>query len=227
MIQLAQEKPDMRLSVLLVLLPSVIGFFGYLFFGFPAMPLFVSMVKGILKNIAVWLIVAIVFYVVAFLIKGKIMRGTFTGIASSIALLWIVVSLLTILSVLSIYFVSPVTFEVSKIAAWEDLSQNEAAQLAGIVFNGSAKELDEFVSMHGIERVQELKELSQLNAPLFNPLPLLLVVIIGAFLLFYGALLVPFFIVAEIFEVNFLQDFTIWLLLEGISFGVFWLIMPL
>ncbi len=223
-VQEAQDKPSFKTALLLSVIPAFVIFFGYILFGFPlSLSSFLSLLLGMVRNFLTWIIIAIVFYVSAFLVRGKVMRGSFAGIASSLSLSWVMLSLLTILSFL-FYFATPLTFEVAKIAAQEGLPQQSAEELAEIVFSKDAGALEEFIEMHSIERIEELESLVESGVPAFNPGALLAVLVLGAVFFFYGAVIIPFFIVAEVFEVRFLYDFFLWVLLSALSGAVFWLL---
>jgi len=227
MVQLAQDKPNLKLALFVVVLPTIISFLGNIAFGFPITALsFAFLIKSAVKYFAIWLIISIIFYIVAFIVRGKVMRGTFSGIASILSLPWVIASLLTVLS-FTAYFISPVVFETSRVSALEGLETGQALELAAIVSGGSDEALAEFISENGIERAEELWALKGMELPLFNPIPLLLFVLLGALFFFYGIALIPFFAIAEIFEVNFLYDLLLWLFLGAISFGVFGLLLLL
>lgn len=94
-VQSCIDRPDMRLALVLTLLPPLVSTIGTALFGFPIIPATTAL--SFVRSIANWLLISIAAYVILYLFKGKTLQGKFSGVASAISLLWIVSLLLTLI----------------------------------------------------------------------------------------------------------------------------------
>ncbi len=115
-IQSCLDRPDMRIALVLTLIPTIVSTIGYFFFAFPFQ--WSQMGLSLVSSVVVWLLFSLVAYVVLHLFKGKQVQGKFTGIASALSLLWLINLLLVIIGIFFVPFVfSPPILEQANLLA--------------------------------------------------------------------------------------------------------------
>lgn len=115
-IQSCLDRPDMRMALVLTLLPTIITAIGYWMFGFPVE--LVQFGLSFLRSMVVWILLSIAIYLVLYLAKGKQLQGKFASIASAASLLWIINLLLAIigLAFVPLVFSPEILQEAKKLA---------------------------------------------------------------------------------------------------------------
>lgn len=94
-IQEAIENPNMVMAIILVLLPSLVGFMALVNYGFPQNQ--TTFVLSLLSEIAFWILTALVLAIVVFLVKKESLKQKFSGILAALSLLKVVGLILTLL----------------------------------------------------------------------------------------------------------------------------------
>ncbi|GEM_PF-3998903 len=126
-VQSAIDRPDARVALLLVLIPTIASAIGSLFFQFPIQ--WAGIGIGLLKSIANWIILGILVYLAAYLVNGKALRGKFAGVLSAVSLVWIVSLLATLLGIIFFMTAFPASaMNVLRLNATGQLSPAETGQ---------------------------------------------------------------------------------------------------
>ncbi len=98
-VQSAIDRPDARLALLLVILPVIVNLVGYALVGFSFNAFNTVLAFG--RAILIWLLVSLAGYIILYLAKGDYIRGKFFSIASAFSLVWIVILIMTLVSVIA------------------------------------------------------------------------------------------------------------------------------
>ncbi len=115
-IQSCLDRPDMRIALVLTLIPTIVSTIGYGFFGLSFQ--WSQTGLALVSSVVVWLLFSLAAYLVLYLFKGKQVQGKFTGIASALSLLWLVNLLLVLVGMVFVplVFSAPV-LEQAKLLA--------------------------------------------------------------------------------------------------------------
>lgn len=219
-VQSALQKPNLGFAAVLVALPSVIAFLGSLVFGFPVFP--VDSVLAVIQAFIAWIVLSAVFFAATFLVKVKgLFKPSFQNIASSLSMIWLFASIITILGLLGMAFISPEARIVAEVISDEDLEPEAGVRLYSIIESKDSDALNRFANANLIASNNKAKlelAMNSLNGELANLLLIGLIALIAAVLFFvYAILFVPYFLVSELFRLGFAKNLGLWLVLLLLS----------
>lgn len=203
----AVENPNFSKAFFLVLLPAVILLLSFLLVELDVQ--IVSFVGYALKNYLLWFVAAASIYFFSFLAVGKKMKGKFSGVYSSLSVMWLLISLVLVLMIFSSLIFSPKFFVMVRVMKNENLGSIEGTQLLRIMAKNDPVALQNFKKAYNIE-----SDLSPLlleeGEELFN-VPGMLVTLGGAIVLFFYILFVyPFYTIKEVTQLNPAYSFIVY-----------------
>ncbi|MBS3061658.1 MAG: hypothetical protein J4215_03680 [Candidatus Diapherotrites archaeon] len=135
-VQSGLDKPDVGLGFFLVLLPTLIAFLVMLLLGFPIN--FLLVVVNLFKGVANWIVLGIVIYILAYLVRGKEVAGRFSGILSAASLIWVLALIVTLIGIVFVLSLGSQVLDAVKTMATGVVSAEEAGkQLAVALANSS------------------------------------------------------------------------------------------
>lgn len=217
----ALEKPNLLISVALVVVFAVLSFATYPLLGaaFPVNDFGISLVKIFIG----FFLMAGIFYVVALLFKGKEMKAGFTGVASALSRMYVFFIVSALLTLIAMTFFSPSLMVIGDIAKKEKLNFLDASNLMKIMQNKDESALEKFSSEKAltVDEKNLLDSVIKKSTPLINPDSLFISMAISFIALLISAigfLLVFAFLVAELLKAGFLKNAIVFVILL-VAFG--------
>jgi len=204
------EKPNFRKAFFIVLLPTALYALFNLLSGL-AIDVFETIKYGATSYLA-WIIIAAIIYFVAFLAKGKEIRGKFLPILCAISIIWLLVALLMLVTFVAVYS-SPKIFALMMAIRKSPIGTNEVAQIYSLLSNKNMEGLKEYASAHGINlELSDLPAEADLNA-FYNTM--LIAEAISLLLLFYIIFVYPLSTIKAVTKLGYAQSF-VWYLISSL-----------
>ncbi|MCX6802926.1 MAG: hypothetical protein NT067_07535 [Candidatus Diapherotrites archaeon] len=189
-IKSAGEKPSFGTALFFVVLPSVITLLAFL-----------SISLGIdwawlaaytIKNYLGWIFISAAVYFFGFLAAGKAMKGKFSAIYSSLAMMWLLIALVILLMFFASFAFAPKLFGIARVAKDARLDSLETTEFLNLVASRDTGALGAFAAEHNIKTDISKLVPAEGEELLGGGLGMIVVAAIALVLLFYMLFVYPF-----------------------------------
>ncbi len=194
------EKPDYKLALLFVIVPSFLGFISFLINGLNAN--IITTIFSALKSIITWLVLSFVFFAGHKIVrKETLVRHDFKGFASALSLIWFGFIVVSILATVLLLFVSPSTKTVINVVENENLSIRTGINIINSIESRDSERLNLLISENNlnVKNSNDLRNAYNSYSGQFF-LPIVIIALIAAIIFIISAIIVPYVVIRETFN---------------------------
>ena len=167
-----------------------------------------------------WLVIAFIFFVVLRMFGKKDLRRDFEGVASALSYVWYGLAIITFTGMLATFFVDPAVNSVRTVAEEADLSTLESAQIISIIKQKDSKEFGDFLKETSLSEKHKgllRTAFNEADSGALVTMPFFVLIAIGALVLLFALIVVPFTIVSELFGADLGTTIVLWFVLSIVS----------